>query len=155
MKTYALHFETFIPTSIDKAWDFFTSPLNLAKITPPDMGFRVTSDFNPGAKVYPGMIITYKVSPLFGIKLNWMTEITHVEQNKYFVDEQRFGPYALWHHQHHFKAVDGGVQMTDVVNYAIGYGFIGRMANALFVAKKLGQVFAYRERVIKKIFGGK
>lgn len=116
------------------------------------MSFRVTSDFEPGAKVYPGMIITYKVSPLFGIKMNWMTEITHVEENKYFVDEQRFGPYALWHHQHHFKAVDGGLQMTDIVNYAIGYAFIGRMANALFVAKKLKQVFAYREKVIKEIF---
>jgi len=119
------------------------------------MGFKVTSDFKAGAKVYPGMIITYKVSPLFGIKLNWMTEITHVEENKYFVDEQRFGPYKLWHHQHHFKAVDGGVQMTDMVNYAIGYGFIGRMANSLIVGKKLRHVFEFRERVIKEIFGSK
>ena len=116
------------------------------------MGFKVTSDFKAGAKVYPGMIITYKVSPLFGIRLNWMTEITHVKPNEYFVDEQRFGPYKLWHHQHHFKAVEGGVQMTDMVNYAIGYGFIGRMANSLIVAKKLRQVFSYRESVIKEIF---
>jgi ligand-binding SRPBCC domain-containing protein len=152
VKTYALRFKTFIPTTIDKAWDFFTSPLNLAKITPPDMGLRVTSDFKAGAKVYPGMIISYKISPLFGIKMNWMTEITHVKENDHFVDEQRFGPYALWHHQHHFKAVDGGVQMTDMVNYAIGYGFIGRLANTLFVAKKLKQMFEFRERAIKEMF---
>lgn len=155
MKTYALRFETFIPTTIDKAWEFFTSPLNLAQITPPDIDFHVTSNFPPGTKVYPGMIITYKISPLPGIKMNWMTEITHVKENDYFVDEQRFGPYALWHHQHHFKAIEGGVQMTDMVYYAVGYGFIGRMVNALFVAKKLKQVFAYREKVIKEIFGSK
>lgn len=153
MKTYTLHYETFIPTTIDKAWEFFTSPLNLAKITPPNMGFVVTSDFKQGDRVYPGMIITYKISPLFGIKMNWMTEITHVKEHEYFVDEQRFGPYALWHHQHHFKTVDGGVQMTDMVNYAIGYGFIGRMANSLIVAKKLKQVFEFREKVIKEMFG--
>lgn len=117
------------------------------------MGFVVTSDFKQGDRVYPGMIITYKISPLFGIKMNWMTEITHVKEHEYFVDEQRFGPYALWHHQHHFKTVDGGVQMTDMVNYAIGYGFIGRMANSLIVAKKLKQVFEFREKVIKEMFG--
>jgi ligand-binding SRPBCC domain-containing protein len=152
VKTYTLHYKTFIPTTIDKAWEFFTSPLNLAKITPPDMGFVVTSDFKQGDRVYPGMIITYKISPLFGIKMNWMTEITHVKEHEYFVDEQRFGPYALWHHQHHFKQVDGGVQMTDMVNYAIGYGFIGRVANRLIVAKKLKQVFEFREKVIKDMF---
>ena len=152
MKTYSLHYETFIPTSVEKAWDFFTSPLNLVKITPPDMNFVVTSDYPPGTHVYPGMIITYKISPLLGIKINWMTEITHVKEHEYFVDEQRFGPYALWHHQHHFKEVDGGVLMTDIVNYAIGYGFIGRIANSLTVKKKLKQVFEFRERVIKDIF---
>ena len=99
------------------------------------------------------MIITYKVSPLFGIKLNWMTEITHVKDKEYFVDEQRFGPYALWHHQHHFKEVNGGVQMTDLVHYAIPYGFIGRLANSLMVQNKLKKVFAYREEAIAHLFG--
>ena len=101
------------------------------------------------------MIITYKVSPLFGIKLNWMTEITHVKDKEYFVDEQRFGPYALWHHQHHFKEVDGGVQMIDLVHYAIPYGFIGRLANSLLVQSKLKKVFAYREEAIAHLFGTK
>ena len=101
------------------------------------------------------MIITYKVSPLLGIKLNWMTEITHVKDKEYFVDEQRFGPYALWHHQHHFKEVDGGVQMIDLVHYAIPYGFIGRLANRLLVQSKLKKVFAYREEAIVHLFGTK
>jgi len=101
------------------------------------------------------MIITYKVSPLFGIKLNWMTEITQVKENQYFIDEQRFGPFALWHHQHHFKEVKGGVLMTDILNYAIPYGFIGRMANSLIVAKQVNEIFAYREKVIGEMFGCK
>ena len=99
------------------------------------------------------MIITYFVSPLFGIKLRWMTEITHVKEKEYFVDEQRFGPYALWHHQHHFKQVEGGIMMTDIVNYAIPYGFIGRIANSLFVKKKLKNVFSFREATIGILFG--
>ncbi|MGZ3944991.1 MAG: SRPBCC family protein [Mucilaginibacter sp.] len=155
MKTYTFRRETFLATTLDKAWDFFTSPLNLSKITPKEMNFIVTSDFKEGTKVYPGMIITYKVSPLLGIKMNWMTEITHVQEKEYFIDEQRFGPYALWHHQHHFKEVEGGVMMTDIVNYAIGYWFIGPMANGLIVKKKLEEVFDYRETVIGSIFGYK
>ncbi|MGZ3927364.1 MAG: SRPBCC family protein, partial [Mucilaginibacter sp.] len=118
MKTYSRIYETLLPTTLDKAWDFFSSPSNLSKITPPEMNFIVTSDNRAQAKMYPGMIITYKVSPLLGIKMNWMTEITQVREMEYFVDEQRFGPYALWHHQHHFKKVEGGVLMTDILDYA-------------------------------------
>src|ERR1700749_2791364 len=136
MKFYSLRSEQRIPISLAEAWDFFSSPLNLEKITPPDMKFDVTSDYNEHTKMYPGMIITYKISPLLGVKMNWMTEITHVKEKEYFVDEQRFGPYALWHHQHHFKQVEGGIQMTDLLHYAIPYGFIGRIANNLLVANK-------------------
>jgi ligand-binding SRPBCC domain-containing protein len=155
VKTYALKYETFLPTTLDNAWNFFSSPLNLEKITPPDMNFVVTSDYKENTKIYPGMIITYKVSPLLGIKLNWMTEITHVKDKEYFVDEQRFGPYALWHHQHHFKEANGGVQMIDLVHYAIPYSFIGRLANSLLVKSKLKKVFAYREEAIAHLFGFK
>jgi ligand-binding SRPBCC domain-containing protein len=119
------------------------------------MNITVTSDFKENAKIYAGMIIAYKIAPLWGIKMNWMTEITHVKEKEYFIDEQRFGPYALWHHQHHFKEVEGGVIMTDIVNYAIGYGFIGRIANSLLVKKKLQEVFDYRATVIGEIFGKK
>ncbi len=120
---------------------------------PLEMDLVVTSDYKPDEKVYAGMIITYKVTPLMGITVDWMTEITHVKEKEYFIDEQRFGPYALWHHQHHFKEVDGGVLMTDILNYAIPYGFIGRIANSLIVAKKVQSIFDYREKAIEGIFG--
>jgi len=99
------------------------------------------------------MIITYKIAPLFGIKMNWMTEITHVKEGEYFVDEQRFGPYALWHHQHHFKEIKGGVLMTDILNYAIPHGPIGRLANAILVEKQVKQIFEYRVKAVEKLFG--
>lgn len=153
MKTYLLKTEQAIPISIEKAWDFFSSPLNLAKITPDDMKFVVTSDYNADTKMYAGMIITYKISPLAGIKLNWMTEITQVKDHQYFVDEQRFGPYALWHHQHHFNEIEGGVLMTDILNYAIPYGVIGRLTNKLFVGKKIKEIFEFRRRAIEELFG--
>jgi ligand-binding SRPBCC domain-containing protein len=117
------------------------------------MSFVVTSDYTADTKMYPGMIITYKISPVAGIKMNWMTEITQVADKQYFVDEQRFGPYALWHHQHHFKAIEGGVQMNDILHYAIPYGFIGTIANKVFVGKEVNKIFAYREQAIDKLFG--
>lgn len=135
------------------AWDFFSSPLNLAKITPPDMSFVVTSDQHPDTKVYAGMIITYKITPLLGIKMDWMTEITHVKEGEYFVDEQRFGPYALWHHQHHFKEIEGGVLINDILHYAIPYGVIGRITNKVFVGNEVKKIFTYREKAIEKLFG--
>lgn len=153
VKTYHLKFEQKLPIPLAETWDFFTSPLNLAKITPKEMAFKVTSPFTPETKIYPGMIITYKVSPLLGIKLNWMTEITHVKDMEYFIDEQRFGPYALWHHQHHFKEIKGGVLMTDILNYAIPYGPIGTVANALFVGKQVQKIFTYRDKAINEMFG--
>lgn len=153
MKTYHLQWEQTMPISLAEAWDFFSSPLNLAKITPPQMKFVITSDYTAQTKMYAGMIITYKVSPLLGIKFNWMTEITHVQDKVYFVDEQRFGPYALWHHQHHFKEVPGGVQMTDILDYAIPYGLIGRLSNKLLVGKQIEQIFNYRNQAIIKMFG--
>jgi ligand-binding SRPBCC domain-containing protein len=153
VKTYALKFKQNVPISLDKAWDFFSSPLNLAKITPPDMRFVVTSDYAAQRKMYAGMIITYKISPLLSIKMNWMTEITHVADKQYFVDEQRFGPYALWHHQHHFKEIPGGVEMTDILHYAIPYSVFGTIANNVFVGKKVRQIFEYRVKAIEDMFG--
>ena len=153
MKSYLLKTEQAIPIDLDTAWDFFSSPLNLAKITPADMRFVVTSDYTPTTRMYAGMIITYKISPFLGIKMNWMTEITHVAEKRYFVDEQRFGPYALWHHQHHFKEIKGGVLMTDILHYAIPYGVIGRLSNRVLVGSKVKQILAYREKAIEKLFG--
>lgn len=117
------------------------------------MRFKVTSRFNEATKIYPGMIITYKVSPLLGIKLNWMTEITHVKDQEYFVDEQRFGPYALWHHEHHFTEIKGGVKMSDILYYAIPYGVIGRLSNKVLVGKEIKKIFKFREKAINDLFG--
>ena len=142
-----------IPISLAEAWDFFSSPLNLKKITPKEMNFVVTSDITTATKMYEGMLITYTITPLLGIKMNWMTEITHVSEGDYFVDEQRFGPYALWHHEHHFKVIKGGVEMTDKLTYGIPFGIFGRLANSLFVGKKVKEIFDYRKNAIEKMFG--
>ena len=153
MKIYTIKASQDLPISLESAWDFFSSPANLARITPVEMNFIITSDFKSGQKIYPGMIITYKVSPLFGIKLNWMTEITHVKEHEYFVDDQRFGPFAMWHHQHHFKEIAGGVHMIDIVDYAIPYSFIGQIANHVLVKKELKKMFDYRKLKIEELFG--
>ncbi len=153
MKTYTLNYEKKIPVSLDKAWDFFSSPLNLSKITPKSMRFVITSDFTEQTKMYEGMIITYKVSPLFGIKLDWMTEITSVKDKEYFIDEQRFGPFKFWHHEHHFKEIDGGVLMTDKLAYIIPFGVLGQFANAIIVGKQTREIFEYRDKAIDEMFG--
>jgi ligand-binding SRPBCC domain-containing protein len=141
-----------LPISIDEAWAFFSSPANLAKITPENMGFHVISQHH-GDTMYAGQIIEYTVKPVLGIALYWMTEITQVVDKKYFIDEQRFGPYTLWHHQHHFKIIEGGVEMTDIVHYKNPLGFIGRIANTLFVKKQLQQIFDYRFKKANEVFG--
>jgi ligand-binding SRPBCC domain-containing protein len=153
MKSYHLEFSQKIPVSLTEAWSFFSSPLNLAKITPKEMAFTVTSNTTAATQMYPGMIITYKVSPLLGIKLDWMTEITQVQHEKYFIDEQRFGPYKFWHHQHHFLEIPGGVLMNDKLTYGMPLGILGQLANGIFVANKLQQIFSYRKQKIEALFG--
>jgi ligand-binding SRPBCC domain-containing protein len=141
-----------IPISLDQAWDFFSKPDNLKDITPSNLGFNIISKYH-GSTMYPGQIIEYTVKPVLGIPLYWMTEITHVADKQYFVDEQRFGPYSLWHHQHHFKAVDGGVEMTDIVHYKLPFWILGDIANTLFVKKQLDTIFNYRFQAVEKRFG--
>lgn len=118
------------------------------------MGFVITSDFTEHTKMYEGMLITYEISPMFGIKMDWTTEITHIHPNReYFIDEQRFGPYAMWHHEHHFEEIKGGVRMTDRLTYAIPYGAVGTLANKLLVRKKINQIFSYRTTAVEQLFG--
>lgn len=150
MKVYTKKSIQKVNASIEECWTFFSSPRNLQKMTPLTMGFEIT-DFDE-QNMYPGQIIQYKVSPLLGIKLTWVTEITIVEKNRYFIDVQRFGPYTLWHHKHFFEASENGVMMTDLVHYALPLGFIGRILNALIVKNKLKEIFEYREQKINEIF---
>ncbi len=152
MATFSLKTVQLIPVDIDTAWEFFSNPANLQAITPKNLGFKILSKHH-GDKMYPGQIIEYKVSPVLGIPMYWMTEITHVKDKEFFVDEQRFGPYQLWHHQHHFKVVEGGVEMTDIVHYRNPLGFLGNIANTLFVKAQLKQIFEFRFKVVEELFG--
>jgi ligand-binding SRPBCC domain-containing protein len=153
MKSHQLEFTQLLPISLQEAWQFFSSPHNLAKITPKEMGFAVTSKMAEASSMYAGMIITYKVTPLFGITLNWVTEITHIENEKYFVDEQRFGPYRFWHHEHHFKEIPGGVEMRDLLTYGMPFGILGKGVNHLLVANKIQEIFNFRKLKITEMFG--
>ena len=151
-KVYSIKTVQRIPVSLDKAWEFFSNPANLQAITPEDLGFKVISKHH-GEQMYAGQVIEYKVSPVLRIPLYWMTEITHVKDRKFFVDEQRFGPYSLWHHQHHFREVGGEVEMTDIVHYKLPLWVLGDLAHGLFVKKKLREIFEYRFRKVEEIFG--
>ena len=153
MKFYSIKSTQHLPISLEEAWAFFSSPNNLQKITPANMHFVITSDRTDGETMYPGQIITYTLKPLLGIKVKWMTEITHVKEGDYFIDEQRFGPYKLWHHRHSFKRTATGVEMHDEVNYMLPFGFLGTLAHALFVRKRIEDIFKYRTKVIEDIFG--
>lgn len=147
---YTLETSQFLNITSTQAWDFFSSPQNLAEITPPHMRFVITSGI-PG-KMFAGQIITYKLSPVSGFTTNWVTEITQVSEGKFFVDEQRFGPYVLWHHLHRFESQNGGVLMTDQVSYKLPLGILGRVAHVLFVKRQLMQIFKYREHKLNELF---
>ena len=150
MKVNTLKYSQILPISLDRAWNFLSSPKNLKLITPKSMNFNITEWDN--RDYYPGQIIQYTVEPIFGIKLKWVTEITHLQKNKYFVDEQRFGPYSFWHHKHFLKEVEGGVLMEDIIHYKLPYGFFGELINIFFVRKKLKEIFSYRKNELIKIF---
>ena len=151
MSHFQLRREQFVKTDIDTIWDFASSPKNLKEITPDYMLFDITSKDLP-EKMYPGMIITYRVSPLLNIKMNWVTEITQVKDRHFFIDEQRLGPYTMWHHQHFFEEKDDGVLMTDIVTYIPPFGILGDIANTLFIKKQLKEIFDYRFKIMNQKF---
>ena len=151
-KVYHIRRQQVMPVTIETAWDFFSNPKNLESITIPGISFRIISNHH-GNHMYAGQLIEYRLKPLWGIDMYWMTEITHATQPHFFVDEQRFGPYRLWHHQHHFKAVEGGVEMTDIVHYKLPLWFLGSMANHLFIKKRLEAIFDFRYKKIQELFG--
>ncbi|HEY6502427.1 MAG TPA: SRPBCC family protein [Chitinophagaceae bacterium] len=152
MAVYSIKTVQKIPASLAGVWDFFSDHANLQRITAEHMKLQVISKHH-GSTLYAGQVIEYKLRPILGIPLYWMTEITHVEYQKFFVDEQRYGPYSMWHHQHLFTAIPGGVEMTDIIHYKNPLWFLGDLANMLFVKKQLENIFRYREMKIEEIFG--
>jgi ligand-binding SRPBCC domain-containing protein len=142
--------EQFLPISLNEAWAFFATPVNLNKVTPTDMVFEITSDLPD--KMYEGLIITYRIKPMLSIAVDWCTEITHIKEREFFVDEQRKGPYNIWHHEHHFKETEGGVLMTDIVHYDVGKWVFGWLASKLFVDRKVKEIFRYRYEALEKYF---
>lgn len=153
MAVYTLKRVQRLPISREDAWSFFSAPGNLKEITPSYMGFDIHSDPETLKSMYPGQVISYTVRPVLNIPMYWMTEITHVQAGEYFVDEQRIGPYVIWHHQHHFSAIPEGVEMTDLVHYKLPLGWLGRLAHFLFVRRQLEQIFAFRQQVLEQRFG--
>jgi ligand-binding SRPBCC domain-containing protein len=137
--------------ALPDAWEFFSRPENLVRITPPNLGFEVTSALPE--RMYAGMIVTYRVQPFGGLRVTWVTEITQVREPEFFVDEQRSGPYRLWHHQHQFRVIDGGVEMTDLVHYQMPFGRLGDLLAGGFVARRVAAIFAYRQQVLAQLFG--
>ena len=151
MKIYRLETIQNLPISKSHAWDFLSNPKNLKRITPDYMGFKIIN--GTADKMYAGQIIQYMVTPVMGIPTKWVTEITHVDDGNYFVDEQRFGPYSLWHHKHFIKANKNGVEMKDIIDYKIPLGIIGRIAQPILVAPKLKEIFEYRKNALIELFG--
>ncbi|HYQ56545.1 MAG TPA: SRPBCC family protein [Draconibacterium sp.] len=151
MAFYQFRREQYIKSNLSDLWKFISTPQNLQRITPPYMGFDIRTPDLPQS-AYEGMIIAYTVRPLFGVPATWVTEITHVIPQKYFVDEQREGPYKLWHHEHHIEAVENGVLMKDIISYIPPMGILGHLANALIIRKKLNEIFDYRKKALDEIF---
>ena len=151
MKLYRLKTVQNLPISAEKAWDFLSDPKNLKTITPDYMGFEILS--GAASKMYAGQIIQYIVTPLLNIPVKWVTEITHVDEGKYFVDEQRFGPYTLWHHKHFIKPIKNGVEMIDIIDYKVPFGFLGQLVHPILVGPKLKEIFDYRKTALIELFG--
>jgi ligand-binding SRPBCC domain-containing protein len=151
MKIYTLHKKQQLPITLDKAWEFLSNPKNLAIITPDYMSFKIMSKID--RPLYTGQIIQYIVTPLLGLKTKWVSEITHIEEKKYFVDEQMYGPYALWHHKHFVKEIEGGVELEDIIDYKVPLGILGQLVHPFLVQPKLEEIFNYRQEKLVTLFG--
>lgn len=151
MQLYQLRSKQYLPISTERAWTFLSDPANLKVITPDHMGFNILSGAD--RKMFPGQIIQYKVKPFPGYTTKWVTEITHIKEGSYFVDEQRFGPYNLWHHKHFIKEFNEGVEMEDIIDYKLPFGFLGQLVHPFLVKKQLQQIFNYREQKLNSLFG--
>jgi ligand-binding SRPBCC domain-containing protein len=152
MAAHSLKMVQKIPAPVGDVWKLFSQSANLVQLTPAGMDIRIVSAIDD-RPIYPGQIIEYKLKPLWGMTIRWITEIGVVEQERFFMDIQRKGPYRLWEHKHYFQPIQGGVEMTDIVNYQIPMGILGRMANSVLVKQKLRQVFEHRFRQVEKLLG--
>lgn len=148
---YKLHRTQKVPISLQEAWDFLKSPKNLEKMTPKEMGFKIIDGAD--RPTHAGQLISYEVTPLFGLKTKWISKITHMENLKYFTDEQLYGPYAMWHHTHFIKEVKGGVVMEDLIHYKLPFGFLGRLAHPILVKPQLEKIFEFRRNKLIQLFG--
>lgn len=151
MKIYHFHQKQFVNADIDRVWDFFSSPRNLNEITPPFMNFEIL-EVTGSEKMFNGQLIKYKVNPFPFYRVKWITEITDVQPKTFFADNQKKGPFSLWHHEHKFTEVNGGVEMEDHVSYAVPFGFIGRIANSVAVSKQVNGIFEYRRKRVDILF---
>ncbi|HDR46502.1 MAG TPA: hypothetical protein ENN94_02250 [Geoalkalibacter subterraneus] len=151
MKLHRLHYVQSLPVDLETCWRFFSDPANLSEITPPWLNFQVTSELPE--RMQAGMMITYRIRPVLGLPIEWVTEITHADEPRFFVDEQRFGPYRFWHHQHFFRAAEQGVEMEDIVHYALPLGWVAEPIHRTLVAPKLQQIFSYRREILARRFG--
>lgn len=152
MKIHRLYSEQRLPIGLEEAWSFFSTPANLNRITPADMHFEIIS--GAGEPSYAGQIIVYRLKPLFNIPMTWVTEITQCVEGRYFVDEQRYGPYRFWHHLHRFRELQDGVLMEDELYYALPYGPFGEWMGQLFLHRRIREIFSYREKVLNELFSG-
>ena len=151
MKIYTKSSIQRLPISLDEAWTFLSDPKNLKVITPDYMRFHIISGAD--RPMYAGQIIQYIVTPVLGIKAKWVSEITQMVDKKYFIDEQRFGPYAFWHHKHFIKEIEGGVEMEDIIDYKVPLGILGQMVHPFLVKPKLDEIFEYRRKKLIELFG--
>ncbi len=151
MKIYQIKERFILNEDLETIWDFFSNPMNLKIITPEFLNFKFISGAEDG-RIYPGKIIEYRVYPLLGIPMQWVTEITQVKDREYFIDEQRFGPYKFWHHQHSFRKTDQGLVVEDLVHYGMPCGIFGQIARELLVKNQLKNIFDYRYQKMKELF---
>jgi ligand-binding SRPBCC domain-containing protein len=150
MPVYTLKRTQTVRMSMESCWNFFSDPGNLGKITPPALNFKILSELPP--KIYPGLMIRYTVTPVFGFRMSWLTEIVQVQEPNYFADEQRQGPYRLWHHEHFFRDLgDGQIEVRDVVHYIPPLGPLGGLINSLLIKRQLAAIFAYRVKALEGI----
>ena len=151
MKIYTLHKHQKLPITLHQAWEFLCNPANLSKLTPKEMNMKIISGADK--PMYAGQVLQYSVTPLPGFKTKWVSEITHYEHKKYFVDDQLYGPYAFWHHKHFVHEIDGGVEIEDIIDYKVPFGVLGQILHPLLVKPKLEAIFNHRKEQMEKIFG--